>query len=138
MAVGQYDDAVFGALALLFLVGSVVELAVLVKVGEAIGVLNTIGLLILSSVVGSWLLKREGLGVIRRMQTTIAAGRVPGKEMADALLIVVGGALMIAPGFITDIVGMLLLVPPVRVVVRRLLRRRIAARVIGSSDIIDL
>ena len=135
---GQYDEAVFGALALLFFVGSVAELFVLVKVGEAIGVLDTIGLLILSSLVGSWLMKREGLGVLRRIQATVAAGRVPGKELADAMLILLGGALMVAPGFITDIIGMLLLVPPVRAGVRRLVRRRIATRVIGTTDIIDL
>lgn len=128
----------FPGLALLFFLGSVVELWVIIKVGETIGALNTIGLLVLSSVVGSWLMKREGLGVLRRIQATVAAGSVPGKELADALLILLGGALMVAPGFISDGVGMLLMLPPVRAVVRRSVRRRFAARVIGSSDIIDL
>ena len=130
--------AVFGILLLVFLVVPIVELVVIIKVGTAIGVLYTVGLLLLSSIVGSWLMRREGLGVLRRMQAAVAAGRVPGKEMADGFLILLGGALMVAPGFITDILGMLLLLPPVRAVVRAVVRRRIAARVIGTTEIIDL
>ena len=123
---------------LTFLVMSLVELVVIIKIGAAIGALNTIGLLLLSSFVGAWLMKREGLGVLRRMQAAVGAGRVPGKELADAGLILFGGALMVAPGFITDILGMLLLLPPVRAVVRAFVRRRIALRVLGTTDIIDL
>jgi UPF0716 protein FxsA len=130
--------AVLGLLVLVFLVMPLLELAVIIKVGAAIGILNTIGLLVLSSVVGGWLMKREGVGVLRRMQAAVNAGRVPGKELADAALILLGGALMVAPGFITDILGMLLLLPPVRAVVRAALRRRIAVRVLGSGDVIDL
>jgi UPF0716 protein FxsA len=125
-------------LVLAFLVMPLIELAVILKIGAAIGVLDTIGLLVLSSVVGGWLMKREGLGVLRRMQAAINAGRVPGKEIADGALILFGGALMVAPGFITDVLGMLLLLPPVRAVVRAAVRRRIAARVIGPGDIVDL
>jgi UPF0716 protein FxsA len=129
---------VLGVLVLVFLVMPLIELAVIIKIGAAIGVINTIGLLILSSVVGAWLMRREGLGVLRRMQAAINAGRVPGKELADGALILFGGALMVAPGFITDVLGMLLLLPPVRAVVRAILRRRIAMRVLGTGDIIDL
>jgi UPF0716 protein FxsA len=126
-------------LALAFLVVPIIEIAVIVKVGEAIGVLNTVGLLILSSIVGSWLMKREGLGVLRRIQASMNAGRVPGKELVDGFLILFGGALMLAPGFLTDIAGMALLLPPVRAGVRRLLRRRFESKVLGSgSGIIDL
>jgi UPF0716 protein FxsA len=129
---------VLGALILVFVVMPLIELFVIIKIGAAIGVINTIGLLILSSVVGAWLMRREGLGVLRRMQAAINAGRVPGKELADGALILFGGALMVAPGFITDVLGMLLLLPPVRAVVRAILRRRIAMRVLGTGDIIDL
>ena len=132
----------FLLLAVAFFVVPIVELVVIIKIGAAIGVLNTVGLLILSSVIGAWLMKREGLGVVRRMQVALAQGRVPGKEMVDAFLILLGGALMVAPGFLTDIVGMLLLLPPVRAVVRRILRRRFTVRVLGTgpgpSDIIDV
>jgi UPF0716 protein FxsA len=134
--------AVFLVLVVAFFVVPIVELALIIKIGAAIGVLNTIGLLILSSVVGGWLMKREGLGVVRRMQLAVAEGRVPGKELVDAFLILFGGALMVAPGFLTDGLGMLLLLPPVRAVVRRILRRRFTVRVLGSgpgsSDIIDV
>ena len=134
--------AVFILLAVAFFVVPIVELALIIKIGAAIGVLNTIGLLILSSVVGGWLMKREGLGVVRRMQLALAEGRMPGRELVDACLILFGGAQMVAPGFLTDALGMLLLLPPVRAVVRRVLRRRFTVRVIGgppgSSDIIDV
>jgi len=130
--------AVVALLALTFFVVPLLELAVIIKIGAAIGVLNTIGLLILSSIVGGWLMKREGLGVLRRIQLAMAEGRVPGQELVDAFLILLGGALMVAPGFLTDITGMLLLLPPVRAVVRRVLRRRFAARVVGGGGVIDL
>jgi UPF0716 protein FxsA len=125
-------------LVLVFLVMPLIELAVIIQIGGAIGVLNTVGLLLLSSIVGGWLMKREGLGVLRRMQGAVAAGRVPGKELADAALILFGGALMVAPGFLTDVLGMLLLLPPVRAVVRAALRRRLAVRVLGTGNVVDL
>ena len=105
------------------------EIYVLLQVGQAIGVVNTLGLLILISVVGAWLAKREGLGVLRRMQRSIDNGRVPGAELVDGFLILLAGALMLTPGFLTDILAILLLLPPVRVVVRRELRRRLARRI---------
>jgi UPF0716 protein FxsA len=105
------------------------EIYVLLQVGHAIGVVNTLGLLILISVVGAWLAKREGLGVLRRMQRSVDSGRVPGTELVDAFLILLAGALMLTPGFLTDILAILLLLPPVRAVVRRELRRRVARRI---------
>ena len=105
------------------------EIYVLLQVGQAIGVVNTLGLLIVISVVGAWLAKREGLGVLRRMQRSIDAGRVPGTELVDGFLILLAGALMLTPGFLTDILAILLLLPPVRAVVRRELRRRVARRI---------
>ncbi|MGH9011209.1 MAG: FxsA family protein [Acidimicrobiia bacterium] len=105
------------------------EIYVLLQVGHVIGVVNTLGLLILISVVGAWLAKREGLGVLRRMQRSIDAGRVPGTELVDGFLILLAGALMLTPGFLTDILAILLLLPPVRAVVRRELRRRVARRI---------
>lgn len=105
------------------------EIYVLLQVGHAIGVVNTVGLLVLVSVVGAWLAKREGLGVLRRMQRSIDSGRVPGTELVDGFLILLAGALMLTPGFLTDILAILLLLPPVRAVVRRELRRRVARRI---------
>lgn len=113
---------------LLILVMPFLELYVILQVGHAIGVLNTIGLLLAISALGAWLVKREGFGVLRRVQERVAVGAVPGRELVDGVLIVFAGALLITPGFLTDVVGVLLLLPPVRAVLRgmtiRSLRRR--------------
>jgi UPF0716 protein FxsA len=119
---------VLAVLALLFILIPLAEIWVIVQVGQAIGVLNTFGLLVLSGIIGGWLMKREGLAVWRRAQASVERGQVPTKELIDGVLILGGGALMVAPGFITDIVGMLLLLPPVRAAIRALVRRRIARR----------
>ena len=116
-------------LVVLFIAVPFAELYVLLQVGHAIGVLNTLALLILVSIVGAWLAKREGLGVVRRMQAALDAGRVPGVELLDGFLILLAAALMLTPGFLTDIVAIFLLLPPVRAVVRRELRRRLARRI---------
>ena len=126
-------------LALLFLVGPLAELAVIVQVAGTIGVLNTVGLLLLVSIVGGWLAKREGVAALRRIQAALARGEIPDRDVADGALILLAGALMIAPGFISDVVALLLLIPPTRAVVRRMLIRRLAERgrarvtVVGSG-----
>jgi UPF0716 protein FxsA len=116
-------------LVILFIGVPFAELYVLIQVGHAIGVLNTLGLLLLVSIVGAWLAKREGIGVFRRMQAALNAGRVPGAELVDGFLILLAAALMLTPGFLTDIVAIFLLLPPVRAVVRRTLRRSFARRI---------
>jgi UPF0716 protein FxsA len=116
-------------LALIFIGVPFVEIYVLLQVGHAIGALNTLALLVLVSIAGAWLAKREGLGVIRRIQTAVQAGRVPGAELIDGFLILLASALMITPGFVTDVVAIFLLLPPVRALVRRELRRRFAHRI---------
>jgi UPF0716 protein FxsA len=107
------------ALLLLLVVAPIVELYVIIKVGGAIGVLNTIGLLILVAVIGSWLVKREGRKVWTRFNEQIAAGRVPSKEIADGICLLIAGALMIAPGFVSDVIALLLIFPPTRALFRR-------------------
>ncbi|MBW3610219.1 MAG: FxsA family protein [Actinobacteria bacterium] len=116
---------------LVFLVVPLVELYVLIQVGSAIGALNTIALLVVMGVVGGWLMKREGLGVVRRVQAQLQAGRVPATEVVDGFLILFGGALMLTPGFMSDALGLALLIPPVRALVRVGLARRLRARVVG-------
>jgi UPF0716 protein FxsA len=96
----------------------IAELYVMILVAGQIGVLSTVGLLILIAVLGIWLVKREGLAVLRRLRRTVDAGQVPHREVVDGFLIVFAGLLMIPPGFITDAVGLLLLLPPVRSLVR--------------------
>ena len=118
----------FAALALLFLVVPFVELYVLIQVGQAIGALPTIAILVVDSLVGAWLVKREGLAVLRRAQEQVQRGVVPGTELVDGVLILFAGALMLTPGFITDVLAIFLLIPPVRVVVRRLMATQLARR----------
>lgn len=103
-----------GPLFLLFLVVPFVELYVLIQVGQAFGVLNTVIALVVVSVVGAWLVKREGLGTLARARSRIEAGQVPGKELVDGVLILFAGALLLTPGFLSDVLGVLLLLPPVR------------------------
>ena len=114
----------FALLALLFVVA---ELYVIVLVAGSIGVLNTIALLFLVSMVGAWLAKRQGLHVLRRMQATVADGKVPSAEIADGFLILLAAVLMIVPGFLTAGLALLLLLPPIRALARRSLLRRIRA-----------
>jgi UPF0716 protein FxsA len=126
---------VFAVLALLFLVVPFAELFVLIKVGQVIGALPTVGLLILVSLVGAAMVKREGMAVLRRAQEQVRKGRVPGAELIDGVLIVFAGALLVSPGFLTDVFGVLLLVPPVRRGLRSLAAKRLARRVEASTTI---
>jgi len=117
-----------GVLVVLFLVVPLAELYVIIQVGQAFGALNTIVLLILISAVGAWLVKREGMSVWKRFQRQLEAGSMPGREIADGVMILFAGALLMSPGFLTDIVGIVLLLPPVRAVVRTAMLRRAARR----------
>jgi UPF0716 protein FxsA len=121
-------EPMVGVLVLLFLVVPLAELYVIIQVGQAIGALNTIAVLILISAAGAWLVKREGINVLRRFQRAVEAGSVPGKEIADGVMILFAGALLLSPGFLTDVFGIALLLPPVRAVVRAGLMRRAARR----------
>lgn len=119
----------FGLLVLLFLVVPIVELYIIVQVASGIGVLETIGLLILVSIAGAWLVRAQGLGVLARVQAQLAQGKLPAREMVDGMLILFAGALMLTPGFMTDAFGLLLLLPPSRAVVRTILIHRFQNRV---------
>lgn len=110
-------------LVILFIVVPILELYVIIQVGEAIGVWPTLALLLLDAILGSMLLKHQGRGAWRRFNEALAARRFPGKEVADGLLIVIGGTLLLAPGFLTDIVGVFLLIPPTRAIARAVLKR---------------
>ena len=110
-------------LILLFIVVPIAELYVIIQVGQAIGVVPTLILLLADALLGSWLLKHEGRSAWRRFNEALAARRFPGREVADGALIIVGGTLLLTPGFITDIFGLFLLLPPTRAISRRLLKR---------------
>jgi len=116
-------------LVILFIVVPIAELYVIIKVGEAIGILPTLALLFLDAVLGSLLLRHQGRGAWRRFNEALAQGRFPGTEVVDGLLIVIGGTLLLAPGFITDVFGLLFLIPPTRAIVRAILKRFTIGRV---------
>ena len=117
-----------GVLVVLFLLVPLAELYVIIQVGQAFGALNTIAILIIISVVGAWLAKREGVSVWQRFQRQVQAGAVPGREIADGVMILFAGALLMSPGFLTDLLGIALLLPPVRAVVRGAVMKRAAQR----------
>jgi UPF0716 protein FxsA len=104
------------------------ELWAILAVGDAIGAPATILILLADSVLGALLLRSQGRGAWRRFVEALRAGRPPSRELADGLLILVGGALLLTPGFLTDAVGLMLLIPPTRVLARRTLERGIARR----------
>ena len=117
-------------LVLIFIVVPLAELYVIIQVGQAIGLLPTLALLLADAVLGSILLRHQGRAAWIRFNHALAEGRLPQKEVFDGVLIILGGALLITPGFLTDIVGLILLIPPSRAFVRalaaRLVRRRMA------------
>lgn len=115
-------------LLLLFTLMPLLELAVMIKVGQHIGVLPTIAMILAAGLLGAGLARHQGLRTFRAVQEDLAAGRLPHDRMIDALLILVAGVLLVAPGFVTDMIGILLLIPPVRALVRNHLKRRFAAR----------
>lgn len=119
----------FRVLTVLFIVLPIVEIWVLIRVAGVIGGLEAVSLVILVSMVGAWLVRREGLGVLRKVERRLAEGRLPSRELVDGVLIAVGGALMLTPGFVTDAVSLLLLFPPTRIVVRTWLMARYSGRV---------
>jgi len=115
-------------LAVLLIVVPIAELYVIIKVGQLIGIWPTLALLLADAVLGALLLKHQGRGAWRRFNAALAERRFPGREVADGVLIVVGGTLLLTPGFLSDVFGLLLLVPPTRALARRLLRRFVVGR----------
>ena len=113
----------------LLLVVPIAELWVLVRVADTIGVIPALLLLLLVSVAGAWLLKQQGTATWRRMRETMRRGEMPTSEATDGALILLGGALLLTPGFLTDVVGLVLLVPPSRAAIKGVVRRSMARRV---------
>jgi UPF0716 protein FxsA len=114
----------------LFIVVPVVEIWLIVQVGQAIGVIPTIVLLLLDGILGSWLVRREGRKAWAALRDATAAGRVPAKEAADGALVLVGGAFLLAPGFLTDAVGLLCILPVTRPLLRGAIWRFVTGRVV--------
>ena len=119
-------------LVLLFIVVPIAELAVVIQVGQEIGVLWTVALLVADSILGSVLMRSQGRAAWQRFNEATRAGRVPAREVLDGALVIFGGALLLTPGFITDVLGLLFLIPPTRVLMRRLLVRRGTLKLVGA------
>ena len=120
-------------LILLFIIVPIAELAVIIQVGQQIGVWWTIGILVADSILGSMLMRSQGRAAWRRFNVALQSGRPPAREVLDGVLVIFGGALLLTPGFITDIFGLVFLLPPTRALVRRVLVRRFADRMIASA-----
>ncbi len=110
---------------LLLVVLPIVELYVFVQVANAIGFFNALGLLVVVSIVGGWLAKHQGRRAWARFNDQVVARRTPSKEVADGLLILVAGVLLFVPGFVTGVLGLLILLPPVRAALRMMVVPRI-------------
>ena len=125
-----------GKLLFLFVVVPAVELVLLIELGGRIGLLPTITIIFLTGVVGATLARWQGLSVLRQMQTQMAQGQLPASAMFDAVIILVAGALLLTPGFLTDVVGFAFLVPGIRGVVKRTIQRRIEQSIVQGETIV--
>ncbi|HJM20743.1 MAG TPA: FxsA family protein [Acidimicrobiales bacterium] len=117
-----------GLLFLLFVVVPILELVVIIQVGQSLGAWNTAGVLVVDSLAGAWLVKHQGLGLIRKSRERIRNGEMPGSEISAGIAVLFAGALMLTPGFVTDAVGLMLLIPPIRNLLTSSIRRRFHSR----------
>ena len=120
-------------LILLFIVLPIAEIYVIIKVGEAIGVLPTIALLIVDGFVGAALARSQGRAAWARFNLALSEGRVPAREVLDGAMIIVGGAFLLAPGFITDVIGLMLVLPFTRAIFRGIVSRMAKRRVVIAT-----
>lgn len=113
----------FFKLFLLFTIIPIVELILLIKVGSLIGTLNTIAVVILTAVIGAYMVKLEGLSVMYRIQMNLNEGEFPAEELINGLMILVAGALLLTPGFFTDVIGFLMVFPASRNGIKKFLKK---------------
>lgn len=111
-----------------FIVVPIVELFVIIQVGQVIGAWWTIAILIAVSVAGAWLVKREGRAAWARFRAAVGSARVPTNEVIDGALVLVGGTLLLTPGFLSDVLGLLMVFPPTRALANRFIRTRVSGR----------
>ncbi len=125
------------ALFVLFIGVPLLEIYVLIQVGQVIGPWWTILLLVLDSILGTWLIKREGSRAWQALRQALQTGRMPGKQLADGALILIGGTLMLSPGFVTDVLGIVLILPLTRPAARRALSTVIGRRLLAGTFTAD-
>lgn len=115
----------FFRLFILFTAVPVLELAILIKVGSYIGTGNTIMIVLLTAIAGAYMVKLEGIGVMYRIQQSMQEGIFPAEEMINGVMILVAGALLLTPGFFTDVIGFLMVIPVTRHYIKKLVRHYI-------------
>ena len=113
---------------LLFLLVPLIEIGVFIEVGGWIGLLPTLGLILLTAVLGTWQLRAQGLSTLARARQQMEQGQLPAQELYDGFCLIIAGALLLTPGFVTDAVGFALFVPAFRRLLRRVIARRIRLR----------
>ncbi|MBC3765701.1 FxsA family protein [Neptunicella marina] len=123
-----------GKLFLLFAIMPIIEISLLVNVGEQIGGWNTVAIVILTAILGSYLVRQQGLATLFQAQTKMRSGQLPGQEMAEGLLLVIAGVLLVTPGFITDAFGLLLCLPVTRPAIAKALLSRMQIRAVYSAQ----
>jgi UPF0716 protein FxsA len=125
---------VFGKLFILFAILPIIEIAILVNVGEVIGGWNTVLLVILSAFIGAYLVRQQGFSTLMQAQTKMQAGAMPGQEMAEGLLLVIAGVLLVTPGFVTDILGFVFCLPMTRPIIAKKLLKHLAVKVVTTQQ----
>jgi len=120
-------------LLLLFIIVPAIELVLLIQMGQWIGVLPTVGLIIVTGIVGAYLTRQQGLQVWRRMQQELQTGQMPGEALLEGAMILVAGAVLMTPGVLTDALGFLLLIPPSRKFISRLVSTQIQKRIASGN-----
>ncbi len=114
-------------IALAFILVPIIEIAIFIEVGGEIGLWNTLAVVVLTAIVGTWMLRAQGMRTLRRAQDSLARQVFPVSEVFDGLCLLVGGALLLTPGFLTDALGFLLFLPPVRAAIRGVILRFLSA-----------
>jgi len=128
----------FPRLLLLFIVVPFVELVLLLSIGARIGLWPTLGIIVITAIIGASLTKAQGAAVMIKAQTAMREGRMPHAEVLDGLMIIIAGAVLLTPGFLTDAFGFSLLFPPFRSVVRKRLSKALKDRVqiVGPGGVV--
>lgn len=123
-----------GKLFLLFAIMPIIEIALLINVGEMIGGWNTVGIVIITAFVGAYLVRKEGLSTLVTAQQKMQQGAMPGQEMAEGLLLVVAGVLLVTPGFVTDGIGFLLSMPLTRPLIAKALMKQMTVKMVAGQQ----
>lgn len=123
-----------GKLFLLFAIMPIVEIALLINVGEMIGGWNTVGIVIFTAFVGAYLVRKEGLSTLTTAQQKMQGGAMPGQEMAEGFLLVIAGVLLVTPGFVTDAVGFMLSMPITRPLIAKAMLKQLTVKVVAGQQ----